>query len=253
MWVILCIILVVFTMRLAMKENIGCRQCHVALAVDTKDLRNAITLVNEVKDCISIVKLGLEFFIFNGPDGVRKLHQETDMPIFLDLKLFDIPSTVRGAVESVLAMGCVSMLTVHLGGGPQVMNSAVEASNDKGLLLVGVTMLTSVFANKRVIMRLVNEAHRYGFNSIVCSAREVISVKKVCKSMITVVPGIRFEGSDTHDQYRTATPTEAVKNGADILVVGREITGSKDRRSAAQRIAAEVRLAIASDPSISIY
>lgn len=223
-----------------MKESVGCGRRHLALAVDTKDLCAAVELVNEVKDYISMVKLGLEFFIANGPQGVQKLHQETGVSIFLDLKLFDIPNTVRSAVEGVLAMSCVSMLTVHLSGGSHMVNYAVEASATSSLVLVGVAILTSSFPTKRSVLRLVNEAYGCGLRAIVCSPHEVAYVKKIHSDMVTIVPGVRSIGSDRHDQYRVDTPSQAVKNGADILIVGREITGSKDRRGAAQRILAEV-------------
>lgn len=259
-------------------ENVGASMNFgpgsIALAVDTKDVRRAITLINDVRDYVSIIKLGLEFFIANGPQGVNLVYKETGMPIFLDLKLFDIPNTVRGAIESILAMGSVCITTIHISGGGEMLSAAKNANKNQ-LLLAGVTVLTNIpewqgteavgrRSTKGKVLHLARVVSEFGIRAFVCSAHEVPDIKRYHNSrsvyfpfelqhpafkqfdgnVITIVPGIRSAGSDKQDQRRTATPGEAIKNGADILVIGREITDSKDPRSAAQRIATEVKMAL---------
>lgn len=216
----------------------------IALAVDTKDIRSAIALINDVRDHVSMVKLGLEFFIANGPQGVNLVYKETGMPIFLDLKLLDIPNTVRGAIESILAMGSVCITTIHLSGGSCMLGEAVDACCDH-ILLAGVTMLTSSDATQESVHGGIALADALDIPSVVCPGSLVPMVKSYSEKLITIVPGIRLPGSLKHDQLLTSSPSEAIKNGADILVVGRAITQSKNRCEAAKQIVDEVQQALA--------
>ncbi|PID74082.1 MAG: orotidine-5'-phosphate decarboxylase [Desulfobacterales bacterium] len=207
---------------------------------------------------MGMFKLGLELFIEGGPDMVRMIKEESGARVFLDLKLHDIPATVGRAVSRCRDLG-VDFLTVHCGENPHMLRSAVENAGN-GLGILGVTVLTSVdrdhlasagytpeFQNPRRLVRLRAESAREaGCAGIVCSGWEAGAVKKACGTdFITMVPGIRPDwGRRTKDdQKRIVTPSAAMRNGADYLVVGRPVRDAPDPAAAADRIITELEQA----------
>ena len=221
-------------------------------ALDTVDLGTALGLAASVKGSVGGLKVGLEYFNSNGPAGVEQIN-ETGLPVFLDLKLHDIPNTVAGAVRAVAPLA-PAMLTVHTFGGAAMMKAAVGALDGFELkpLLLGVTVLTSldeedlsdigVASNSTdQVKRLAGLALSSGLGGVVCSPFEVAALRaEFGKDLILVVPGIRPAGADKDDQKRVMTPEEAVAEGADYLVIGRAITGANNPGQAASDIAASL-------------
>lgn len=220
-------------------------QNPVYVGLDTPDLDRAEHLARAVKPYVGGLKLGLEFFLANGPQGVRRMGR-VGLPIFLDLKLHDIPNTVTGALKS-LSMLDLSIVNVHAGGGLHMMQAA-HAVRPPGAKLIAVTVLTSFdeadlagigvpggpAAQVRRLAALTRDA---GLDGVVCSAHEVASLKADWDTGLFVVPGIRPAGADAGDQKRVMTPAQAIKAGAGILVIGRPITAAPDPASAAAAIA----------------
>ena len=218
-------------------------------ALDMKDTDLAVSFTKSILDYIDGVKIGMEGFYSMGIDGYKRI-QDLKLPIFLDLKLHDIPNTVNSAIKSLLPLEPF-MLNVHVTGGTEMMLSAkkaIEESTNEKPLLVGVTILTSMNESslkeqglkldiENQVTKLAKLALKSGLNGVVCSPHEAKKVKDICgEEFLTVVPGIRPRIADTQDQKRIMTPKEAVINGADILIIGRPLTGSKDPRSAAKEI-----------------
>jgi orotidine-5'-phosphate decarboxylase len=217
---------------------------RLIVAIDTTDMVRAASLARAVAPHCGLLKLGLEFFTANGPDGVRAIEGR---PIFLDLKLHDIPNTVAGAVRAVLPLG-PRMLTLHAGGGAAMIEAAraaAEAAGDHRPLLLAVTVLTSLDAAAlaatgvagtpvQQAMRLGRLAVASGADGLVCSAHEIAPLRDALGPGVKlVVPGIRPAGSRADDQARTMTPREALAAGADWIVVGRPITAAADPARAA--------------------
>ncbi|HCX14791.1 MAG TPA: orotidine-5'-phosphate decarboxylase [Rhodospirillaceae bacterium] len=230
----------------------------VFCALDTKDLSRATGLAAKLADTIGGFKLGLEFFSSQGPKGVKQIQKASDVPIFLDLKLNDIPNTVASAVRAVAPLG-IYMLTVHINGGRAMMEAAAAAAADAAYeavkarpLIVGVTVLTSFddddlaevgVSNTLVdqVRRMAELAKRSGLDGVVCSPREVAMLRSdLGDGFKLVTPGVRPEWASVDDQKRFMTPLEAVSAGSDYLVIGRPITAAKDPPSAAARIVAEI-------------
>ncbi len=230
----------------------------VFCALDTPDLAHATSLAAKVADAIGGFKLGLEFFTAQGPKGVAQIQKASDLPVFLDLKLNDIPNTVAGAVRAIAPLGAF-MITVHTNGGRAMMEAAAEAASEAAYdvvkarpLIVGVTVLTSfdgddlseVGVESSVadqVRRMAELAKRSGLDGIVCSPREVAMLRNdLGEGFKLVTPGVRPEWASNDDQKRIMTPLEAVSSGADYLVIGRPITAAQDPASAAARIAAEL-------------
>ena len=230
----------------------------VFCALDTNDLSRATSLAAKLADTIGGFKLGLEFFTAQGPRGVKQIQKASDVPVFLDLKLNDIPNTVASAVRAVAPLGTY-MLTVHINGGRAMMEAAAAAAAEAAYeavkarpLIVGVTVLTSfddddlaeVGVSDTVVdqvRRMAELAKRSGLDGVVCSPREVAMLRRdLGDGFKLVTPGVRPEWAPADDQKRFMTPLEAVSAGADYLVVGRPITAAKDPISAAARIAAEL-------------
>jgi orotidine-5'-phosphate decarboxylase len=219
--------------------------------LDTADVAQAIGWADAVAPSCALIKLGLEFFIANGPAGVRALGGRR---IFLDLKLHDIPNTVAGAVSSVLPLR-PAMLTLHASGGAAMMAAARRAadSSDAPPMLLGVTVLTSLDAEalhatgvaggtRQQVLRLARLALGEGADGLVCSPHEVAMLRDAFgDKAVLVVPGIRPAGSAAGDQARVMTPGDAVAAGADFLVVGRPISAASDPAAAAAAILAEMR------------
>ena len=221
-------------------------------ALDTGDAAAAAALAASLGSSVGGIKLGLEFFIANGPAGVKRV--AAGMKLFLDIKLHDIPNTVAGAVRSIAPLG-VTMTTIHASGGMAMMKAAADAakeSPDRPWLL-GVTILTSLDEDSlpaigfggsvsESVKRLAALAQQSGLDGAVCAPQEVAVLRAQCgPGFKLVVPGIRPAGSDAGDQRRVMTPKQALAAGADVLVIGRPITGAADPAAAARAIASELR------------
>lgn len=226
-------------------------ESRLIIALDTTDVALAGAWARTTAAYAGLFKLGLEFFLANGQNGVRAIRQR---PIFLDLKLHDIPNTVAGAVRAVLRLQ-PRMLTVHAAGGGPMIEAARRIADSAGKdrpLILAVTVLTSLDAAilaatgvsgtpAEQVLRLGRLAREAGADGLVCSPLEVAMLRQELGSEVAlVVPGIRPAGSDVGDQARTMTPEQTVAAGADWIVVGRPITGSMDRRAAAAKIAASL-------------
>jgi orotidine-5'-phosphate decarboxylase len=218
----------------------------VFVALDTPDLEKAQAIAERVKTQIGGLKLGLEFFAANGPAGVREMAQ-FGLPIFLDLKLHDIPNTVAKAIQALRPLEPF-LLTVHAAGGRAMMEDA-KAAAPSGTKVVGVTMLTSLDEEDlhtigvpgdadAQVERLALLARDAGLDGVVCSGAEIEVVRKAWPEAYIVVPGVRPADSAAADQKRVVTPRQALDAGASILVVGRPITQADDPDAAARAIAA---------------
>jgi orotidine-5'-phosphate decarboxylase len=227
----------------------------IVLAVDTPELETAIAWVKATQDHVSVFKLGLEFFLTFGSEGVKAVQAETDSDIFLDLKLHDIPHTVRGAAKAVAHLA-PKFLTVHASGGESMIKAAVDAlPNTK---VTGVTILTSLseadvaevgFKSTALqsAVQLSKVAINAGAAAIVCSPLEISAVRQqVGVAPVIITPGVRptdMVGSD--DQQRTMTPKDAIAAGANLVVIGRPITqrwelGAQAMKERAQEIGAHL-------------
>lgn len=219
---------------------------RIYVAIDTPDLARAQALAQKVRHHVGGLKLGLEFFCAHGAGGVREMAQ-IGLPIFLDLKLHDIPNTVAKAVQSLSTLA-PAILTVHASGGRAMLEDA-KAAAPTGTKVVAVTMLTSLDASDLSdtgvvgtpadhVRRLADLATEAGIDGIVCSGEEVAAVRKAWPKGFFVVPGVRPADGVIGDQKRVVTPRAAVDAGASILVIGRPITQAEDPDAAARAIAA---------------
>jgi len=218
----------------------------VYLALDLPQLDAARALAEKVKSHIGGIKLGLEFFCAHGHHGVHEI-AHVGLPIFLDLKLHDIPNTVAGAMQAIHMLE-PAIVTVHASGGRAMMEDA-KAAAGKDTRVVAVTMLTSLDERdlKRTgvegsahdqVMRLAELAQAAGLDGIVCSGKEVGEVHKQWKEGFFVVPGLRPAGGSVGDQKRVVTPRQARDDGASVLVIGRPISRAEDPVAAARAIEA---------------
>ena len=208
----------------------------VILALDTKDLDLASKWIKSSADQIDHFKVGLEFYLLHGFEGIKKLQQVADFKLFLDLKLYDIPNTVKGAVESVSVLN-PKFLTVHASGGPKMIQAASKALPNG--LITAVTVLTSFsedefskLGNSQSIQQTTNNwasiAVDAGAKALVCSPFEVSQLRSLGLKSIFITPGVRVEGDELSDQVRVMTPKDAISAGADFVVIGRSITGQWD-------------------------
>jgi len=246
----------------SIREKIFC-------AIDTPDLARAQALAALLSGHIGGIKLGLEFFSAHGPDGVREVMGASgNTDLFLDLKFHDIPNTVAAAIGAAAALG-PRLINVHAGGGPAMLEAARKAAQDAAdasdidrPLVLGVTVLTSLDGtdlramgvhaqmgkNIKVedqVVRLASLAAEAGLDGIICSAREVGALRiALGPDFILVTPGIRLASAGTDDQKRVTTPADALRAGADYLVIGRPITSDPDPAAAADRIVAEAAAAL---------
>jgi orotidine-5'-phosphate decarboxylase len=218
----------------------------IFVAIDTPEAERALAIAAAVRDHAGGVKLGLEYFCANGPQGVARI-AELGLPIFLDLKFHDIPNTVAKAVEAVAPLA-PAVLTVHAGGG-HAMLEAAKAVAPASTRVVGVTVLTSLdeadlcdvgveSAPREQVSRLARLAEAAGLDGIVCSGAEVALARQQWPAGYFVVPGVRPTGGETGDQKRVVTPAQALSDGASMLVIGRPITGAADPERAIAEIAA---------------
>ena len=215
------------------------------VALDTPYLDQACALAKTLRGQIGGLKLGLEFFCANGHHGVHEI-AHLGLPIFLDLKLHDIPNTVAKAMQAVHVLE-PAIVTVHASGGRAMMEDAKAAAGEH-TKVVGVTLLTSLDEQDMAatgmngcahdqVKRLADLSAEAGLDGIVCSGHEVQSAHQGWKDGFFVVPGLRPGGADG-DQKRTVTPRAARDAGASVLVVGRPITRAEDPAAAARAIAA---------------
>jgi orotidine-5'-phosphate decarboxylase len=218
----------------------------IFVAIDTPDLDRAKSLAARVRKHVGGIKLGLEFFCANGHRGVRDM-AEIGLPVFLDLKLHDIPNTVGKAVQALRPLE-PAILTVHAGGGRAMLEDA-KAAAPAGTKVVAVTVLTSLDRDDldatgigsdphAQVERLTGLAREAGLDGVVCSGNEVAAAKRLWPNGFFVVPGVRPEGGSAGDQKRVMTPRAALDAGASILVVGRPITQAEDPDRAARAIEA---------------
>jgi orotidine-5'-phosphate decarboxylase len=229
------------------------RPAPVAVALDAPDLDTAAQWAALVTPHVSTVKIGLELYLRYGPDVVATVRGASGVEVFLDLKLHDIPATVAGAARAVARLR-PEILTVHATAGADVIKAAVQAA--PATIVAAVTLLTSLregdlaqigMAGKvsDAVRRLAVLAVSAGARGLVCSPQEVAAVRaEVGQDIVLITPGIRPAGADSDDQARVATPEEAIRAGADLLVIGRPITRASDPGAAAAAIAASLRRAV---------
>ncbi len=222
----------------------------IAVALDAPDLETAARWAGLVTPHVSTVKIGLELYLRYGPGVVASIRGASGVRVFLDLKLHDIPATVTGAARAVAKLR-PDLLTVHASGGREVVRAAVEAAPDT--TIAAVTVLTSLGSEELerigirgplpdAVRRLAALGVEAGARALVCSPREVAAVREeVGPGILLITPGVRPAGAERHDQARVATPEEALRAGADLLVIGRPITGAPDPGAAASAIAAPLR------------
>lgn len=225
---------------------------EIIIALDYPRLDAALSLVDRVGDAVSFYKVGPVLYMRTGPTVLRELRSRGKR-IFLDLKLHDIPNTVAHSVEAAAELE-VDLLTVHASGGSAMMRAAAEAAGANGPRLLGVTLLTSftpgdveevwgkqLLSVRDETLRLVALACEAGLHGIVTSALEAEAVKRRHGAeFLVVTPGIRPSGDLAGDQARTATPADAVRAGADYLVIGRPVTAAADPAEVVRRILAEM-------------
>jgi orotidine-5'-phosphate decarboxylase len=242
-------------MKDAATENAG----RIMVALDYPDAGAAERLLTELQGIPCYMKVGMQLFYAAGPSFVDTLKQR-GYKVFLDLKLHDIPNTVKGGSESIARLG-VDMFNVHAAGGSAMMEAALEGV-DKGLasrqaasrpLVIAVTQLTSTsqaVLNEQIgiagsveaaVLRYAELAKQAGLDGVVASALEVAPIKQACGAgFVAVTPGIRPQGADAGDQARVLTPREAIAQGSDYLVIGRPITAAADPRQALESIIEEL-------------
>ena len=220
----------------------------VAVALDAPDMATARAWAAAVASSVSTLKVGLELYLRDGADAVREVRAAAPgCALFLDLKLHDIPNTVAGAARSVADLE-PDFLTVHASGGAAMVRAAVDAL--PSTRVAAVTVLTSMSAGDLdavglrgpsldAVRRLAALAVGAGARALVCSPQEVAAVRaEVGKGIVLITPGVRPAGAAVGDQSRVATPEQALADGADLLVIGRPITGAPDVGAAAAGIAA---------------
>ena len=222
-------------------------------AIDTSDIDEAEALIDQISPYIGGIKLGLEFFTSCGLKGLEKINK-LEIPIFIDLKLYDIPNTVKQALSNILQFE-PKYTTLHLSGGSEMLFECVNLKNklNSKTKLIGVTMLTSfndtliseIGIEKSVnanVKQLTQLAINCGVDGVVCSPLEISELKDTYGDKLKIIsPGIRSKENSFNDQKRTLSAKEAIDAGADVLVVGRPITDSKDPTKAAEHIYSEIK------------
>ncbi len=231
---------------------------RILCALDTTNPHEAYGLASKLRRHVGGIKLGLEFFGANGPNGFNHV-AKSGMPIFLDLKLHDIPNTVAKAIHALMPLHPLIM-TIHTSGGRAMMEAAAEAATFAAQrvgcnrpIIVGVTILTSMDEEdlkavglstpvEAQVVRMAKLAKESGIDGVVCSPFEIAAIRRACgPDFKLVAPGIRPTGSASGDQKRVMTPAEAIAEGADYIVIGRPITQAGNPVGAAQIIAEELK------------
>jgi orotidine-5'-phosphate decarboxylase len=223
----------------------------IILALDSADVDAVLSMVDKTKEYVGVYKLGLEFYLAQGSSGVAKIQQaHPEVKIFLDLKLHDIPNTVRGACKSIASLNPF-ILTVHAAGGAEMIRAAAEVLPNT--LIAAVTVLTSLDSAQLKVMglpedpttlavTLAKNAVENGARAIVCSPLEVAVIKAaVGDRAVLITPGVRMASSSSDDQKRVMTPAQAIAAGSDYLVIGRPITGATDPHHAAADIFSSIK------------
>jgi orotidine-5'-phosphate decarboxylase len=224
----------------------GIMKGPIFVALDTPDLERAKAIASKVRHHVGGIKLGLEFFAANGRHGVNEM-AEIGLPIFLDLKLHDIPNTVAKAIQALRPLN-PAIITVHAAGGRAMLEDA-KAAAPAGTKVIAVTVLTSLDESDlgsigvssdahAQVERLTTLAREAGLDGVVCSGNEVAAAKKLWHDGFFVIPGVRPANGNSGDQKRVMTPRKALDAGASILVIGRPITHAEDPDSAARAIEA---------------
>ncbi len=225
----------------------------ICVALDTPDPEQAAAMAGLLRNHIGMVKVGMELFYRSGRPGYEQVAAQA-VPLFLDLKLHDIPNTVAQGLTSLLSLSpAPAVVNVHASGGPAMLEAAAKAVDGKAKL-IAVTILTSLSdadihasgfdpASNTALaaVKLAQLSKQSGLDGVVCSPHDIAAIKAACGSdFLTIVPGVRPAGADAQDQKRTATPQIARAEGADILVIGRPITRAGDPAAAAAEIAASL-------------
>ncbi len=224
---------------------------RLALALDVDDLVVALRLARRVRPWFGVAKIGLELFSASGPEAVLALSAE-GYRVFLDLKLHDIPTTVERAARVIGGLGA-QYATVHTAGGADMVRAAVtgmaQGATSAGMTepcVLGVTVLTSdATAPPEVLRERAVLAAAAGCGGLVCAAADLPVTRDAAPGLVTVVPGIRPSGVPSHDQARAAGPGAAIRAGADILVIGRAVSGAEDPEKVAAAVSDEVAAAAA--------
>lgn len=230
-------------------------QDRLIFALDVPGKKEAERYVQLLEGVVGCFKIGLELFISEGPDVIKMIQDHSAANIFLDLKLHDIPATVRGALRSAEKLG-VRYITIHSTEGETILETAEEVKGS-GLEVLAVTVLTSTSASSLASLGIREDinlavlvldravrAQNSGCAGVICSGEEASLVKQKCgEGFKIIVPGIRPQWAEVSgdDQNRIATPSQAIEDGADMIVVGRPIRDAQDPREAAQKIIEEIR------------
>lgn len=223
-------------------------------ALDVQDKESLDNLLHELRGSAKMVKVGMELFYTYGFDVLSRI-QRTELDIFLDLKMHDIPNTVHKACKTLSKRG-VNMLNVHASGGIEMMNAAAEGMKEfnENSLLIAVTQLTSTSQRvmnddllipgsiSDIVLKYAENAKKAGLDGIVCSAQEVEIIKKeIGEDFKCITPGIRPKGANSDDQSRIMTPLEAITAGSDFLVIGRPITQADSPKEAFEKIYEDIK------------
>lgn len=232
-------------------------QNPIFVALDTPDLARAVAIAKSVGPYVGGLKIGLEFITAQGPRGIEAI-VGLGRPVFADVKFHDIPNTVGGASKALAKLG-VAMFNIHVAGGETMIRWALEIARneDPQIRVLGVTVLTSLDdaeldkigqrgPTTAQVERLARFARACGLDGVVCSPQEIALVRNACgEDFLIATPGIRPSGADLMDQRRVTAPSDALAAGADILVIGRPITGAADPAGAAKSIAEGLCFAVA--------
>jgi orotidine-5'-phosphate decarboxylase len=235
-------------------------RARLAVALDLPDRSALLALARRVAPEAGVLKLGLEAFVAEGPPLVREI-VASGADVFLDLKLHDIPNTAGRAAAAAVRTGA-SIVNCHAAGGAEMMKAfgeggraAAAKAGGAAPKLIAVTVLTSLDraalsaiglagSPREAALRLAILARESGLDGVVCSPEEIEAIRSACgEDFLLVVPGVRPAGADPGDQKRVATPADAIRAGADLLVVGRPITGARDPAAAARAVVAEIAAA----------
>lgn len=237
-------------------EKVSRRMSKIYVALDTPDANQALQWVKDLAPLNPYFKIGLELFTSQGASFVERV-KSMGGRVFLDLKFHDIPNTVAGAVRASVRMG-VDILNVHCSGGSEMMSAAARACTEEAAKLgiprphlLGVTVLTSLDDSAlgeigfprsagAQVKQFVDLAIQSGLDGVVCSPHEIALVKSLKKDFLVLVPGLRPADAEKGDQKRIATPQEAVRAGAEFLVIGRPVTQAKDPKAALEKILREI-------------
>ncbi|MCU4138402.1 MAG: Orotidine-5'-phosphate decarboxylase [Thermodesulfobacteria bacterium] len=237
-----------------MKNNLKPEEV-IVFPLDVSTLDEALEWVERLNELVGVYKIGLELFTSCGPEIIKEIKKRSNNKIFLDLKLYDIPNTLSKTVKVISELD-VDWLTVHALSGRIGLKEAVKSAFNN-LKIIAVTILTSLDRadlmelgfnselardTKELVFKLAQIAYKTGCEGVVCSAKEVSKIKEFFPELLTIVPGIRWEGNED-DQLRVATPYEAILAGADYLVIGRPIRESSSPEEICKKIADEIKKA----------